>query len=75
MNRECAAVCWTSAALMSMDTNLQNSFAIYVLISAMHVLRGVKYTMLTTARDAHKHVVAVRKNVEGWLDNQATPIF
>jgi hypothetical protein len=30
---------------------------------------NVNTTMLTTASNAHKHVAAVLKNVEGWLDN------
>ena len=36
----------------------------------MHVLRSVKGTMLTTASNANKHVAAVLKNVEGWLENE-----
>lgn len=35
----------------------------------MPALVNVNITMLTTASNAHKHVVAVQKNVEGWLDN------
>jgi len=54
---------------------LQSSFATYAPTSAMHVLRNVKGTMLTTARDAHKHAAAVPKNVEGWLGNRTTLIF
>jgi hypothetical protein len=38
----------------------------------MHVLRNVKGTMLTIAKDAHKHVAAVLKNVEGWLGNKSS---
>jgi hypothetical protein len=41
----------------------------------MHVLRNVKGTMLTTAKDAQKHAAAVLKNVEGWLGNRTTLIF
>ena len=55
--------------------NLQSNFAICVLTSVMHVLRNVKGTMLTTAKDAHKHAAAVLKNVEGWLGNRTTLIF
>jgi hypothetical protein len=49
---------------------LQSSFATYALTSVMHVLKNVKGTMLTTAKDAHKHAAAVLKNVEGWLGNR-----
>jgi hypothetical protein len=38
-------------------------------MSAMHVHRNAKSMMLTTVRDALKHVAAALKNVEGWLDN------
>jgi hypothetical protein len=42
----------------------------------MHVLRSAKGTMLTIASNAHKHVAAVLKNVEGWLgNNQAISNF
>jgi hypothetical protein len=32
----------------------------------MLVLRNVRGTILTTAKDAHRHAAAVLKNVEGW---------
>jgi hypothetical protein len=54
---------------------LQSNFAICVLTSAMHVLKNVKSTMWTTAKDVPRHVAAALKNVEGWLGNRATPIF
>ena len=38
----------------------------------MLALRSASITMLTTAKNAHKHVVAVLKNVEGWLGNLTT---
>ena len=41
-------------------------------MSAMLALRSASTTMLTTAKNAHKHVVAVLKNVEGWLGNLTT---
>src|SRR5215210_5370924 len=41
----------------------------------MHVLRNVKITTWTIAKDVLRHVAAVLKNVEGWLDNRAPPIF
>jgi hypothetical protein len=33
------------------------------------VLRNVKGTMLTIAKDVHRHAVAALKNVEGWFSN------
>ena len=45
---------------------MQSSFAAYVLISVMHVLKNVKPIMLTIAKDVRKHVAAVPKNVEKW---------
>jgi hypothetical protein len=48
---------------------LQNSYAAYVLTYAMHVLRNVKGTMLTIAKDVHRYAVAALKNVEGWFSN------
>jgi hypothetical protein len=44
-------------------------------MSAMHVLKNVKDTNLTIASNAHKHVVAVQKNVEGWLGNNQAILF
>jgi len=44
------------------------SFAICALTSAMLVLRSVKGTMLTIARDAHRCAEAAQKNVEGWQE-------
>jgi hypothetical protein len=41
----------------------------------MLALRNVSTTMLTTAKDVHKHAAAVLKNVEGWLGNRTTLIF
>jgi hypothetical protein len=41
----------------------------------MLALRSVNTTMLTTAKNVLKHVAAVPKNVEEWLDNPAIPIF
>jgi hypothetical protein len=41
----------------------------------MLALRNVSTTMLITAENAHKHVAAALKNVEGWLANQAILIF
>jgi hypothetical protein len=35
----------------------------------MLALRNVRDTMLTTARNAHKHAAAVQKNVGRWLVN------
>jgi hypothetical protein len=32
----------------------------------------VNTTMLTTASNAHKHVAAVLKNVEGWLGSKSS---
>jgi hypothetical protein len=54
---------------------LQNSFAASAPIYAMLVPENVKGTMLTTAKDVLRHAAAVLKNVEGWLDNRAAPIF
>jgi hypothetical protein len=34
----------------------------------MLALENVKGIMLTIAKDAHKHVAAVPRNVEGWQD-------
>jgi hypothetical protein len=65
INRECAAVCWTSSALMSMDSQFAKS-ATCALTSAMHVLRSAKGTILTTAKDVPRYVAAALKNVEGW---------
>jgi hypothetical protein len=38
-----------------------------VLKSAIHVLRNVKGTMLTTASNVHKHAADALRNAEGWL--------
>jgi hypothetical protein len=35
----------------------------------------VKGTMLTIAKDVHRHAVAALKNVEGWFSNWAIPVF
>jgi hypothetical protein len=34
----------------------------------MHVLRNVKGTTLTIAKDARRYAAAVLKNAEGWQD-------
>jgi galactokinase/mevalonate kinase-like predicted kinase len=47
---------------------LQSSFAIYALTSAIHVLRNVKGTMLTIAKDAHRYAATALTNAEGWQD-------
>ncbi len=67
INRECAAVCWTSSALMSMDSQFAKQFCNYVPTYAIHVLRNVKDMMLIIARDVVKHAVGVLKNAEEWL--------
>jgi hypothetical protein len=43
----------------------------------MHVLRNVKGTTLTIARDAHKHAAIALRNVEVWHDGleKPTPFF
>jgi hypothetical protein len=41
----------------------------------MLALVNVNTTMLTTASNAHKHVAAVQKNVEEWLDNNSRAIL
>jgi hypothetical protein len=69
INRECAEVCWASAALMSMDSQFAKQFAACALTSAMLVLRSVKGTILTIARDAHRCAETAPKNVEGWQED------
>jgi hypothetical protein len=70
MNRQCAAVCWTSASLMSMDSQFAKQFCILCAdVCDACAQECENTTMLTTASNAHKHVAAVLKNVEGWLDN------
>jgi hypothetical protein len=41
---------------------------------AMLAPKNVNATMLTTASNAHKYVVAVQKNVEGWQGELGNPI-
>jgi hypothetical protein len=41
----------------------------------MLALKNVNTMMLTTASNAHKHVAAVLKNVEGWLGNNNRAIL
>ena len=41
----------------------------------MLALRNVSTMMLTIAKNAHKHVATVLKNVEGWLGNNIEPLL
>jgi hypothetical protein len=51
---------------------LQSSSVICVPTYVMLALVNVNTTMLTTASNAHKHVVAVPKNVEEWLGSKSS---
>ena len=55
INCESAAVWWASALLISKDSQFVKQFWPYAPTYAMHVLRNVKGTMLTTASNALKH--------------------
>jgi hypothetical protein len=45
---------------------LQSNFAAYAQTFVMLAPRNVSTTMLTTAKNAHKHVATALKNVEEW---------
>jgi hypothetical protein len=64
MNRQCAAVCWTSVALMSRDNHFAKQFAICVQRFAMLAPKSVSTMMWTIANNVHKHVAAGLKNVK-----------
>jgi hypothetical protein len=66
-NRACASVCWTSAQLMSMDSEFAKKFAIFVLMFVTHVLKNVKDIQIwIIVNNVLKPVENVLKNAEQW---------
>jgi hypothetical protein len=54
---------------------LQSSFATCALTSVTLAQENVIDIPWTTAKDARKHVAAVQKDVEAWLDNSGLQLF
>jgi hypothetical protein len=70
MNRQCAAVCWTSAALMSMDSQFAKQFCnLCEDICDVCAQECERHDVDHCKKFAPKHVAAALKNVERWLDN------